>query len=68
MAMVYSIEANIFKELCQDYPEFSTNIYTRAEIREAYFKYLANMRCGEFCYNMKVIEAEKGIEDNIPVS
>ena len=66
MAMVYSIEASAFKELCRDYPEFGTNIYTRAEIREAYFKHLAYMRCGEFCYNMKVIEIEKSIEGNFP--
>ncbi len=66
MAMVYSIEASAFKELCKDYPEFGTHVQTRAEIREAYFKHLAFMRCGEFCYNMKVIEIEKGIKGYFP--
>ena len=65
MAMVYSIEASAFKELCKDYPEFGTHIYTRAEIREAYFKHLAFMRCSEFSYNMKVIEIEKSMEGNV---
>jgi len=38
MAMIYSINAEPFKELCKDYPEFSYHVYIRAEIRLAYFK------------------------------
>ena len=62
MAMIYSINAEPFKELCKDYPEFSYHVYIRSEIRLAYFKYLAHMKQGEFSYNMKIIELEKEME------
>ena len=60
--MIYSINAEPFKELCKDYPDFSYHVYIRAEIRLAYFKYLAHLKQGEFSYSMKIIELEKEME------
>ncbi len=59
VSIIYSIDADVFKELCQEYPEFSNNVYVRAEVREAYFKHMANKSIGEYSYNMKVIDFEK---------
>ena len=62
MSIIYSIDADVFKDLCKDYPEFSNNVYVRAEVREAYFKHMANKSIGEYSYNMKVIDYEKQME------
>ena len=62
MAMVYTLDGQIFKDLCTDYPELSSSIYVRSEIRRAYFDNLASLSKGEISYNMKVIEFEKNIQ------
>lgn len=59
MALVYEIDAEIFKEILADFPDFASSLYIRGEIRTAFFKHLAQLRQGEYSYNMKVVEVEK---------
>lgn len=56
---IYELEVDKFKELCNDYPEFGSQIYVRAEIRVAYFKHECQLKVGEFAYKMKVMQVEK---------
>ena len=41
MILTYEIDAESFKDIMRDYPDFSTQVYIRAELRTAHFKYLA---------------------------
>ena len=44
MALIYELDGSNFREIMTDYPDYASDIYIRAEIRTAYFKYLTSMR------------------------
>ena len=44
MVLIYELESDVFRGIMTDYPQYASNIYVRAELRTAYFKYLTALR------------------------
>lgn len=44
MVLIYEIDADDFRSVMVDYPDFATGMYIRGELRTAYFKYLTSLR------------------------
>ena len=65
MVFIYEIDAAEFIDILKDNPDFQSQVYIRAEVRMAYFKYMTSLREGEYAYNMKIIEIEKNIIEGI---
>ena len=55
MAQVYKVYEEDFLEICKEFPSFQESIYSRGEMRMAYFKRMAKEIINDFLYQSKAI-------------